>query len=183
MDGSRRPGGFTLIELLLTVTMIGIVSAIAVPSLSRARAVSGEASTIGSLRALNSGALSYASACGGGSFAPSVTWLAKPAGTGKVTGKAAFVGPEFTADTIDRLNYRIRFTAGTVDAKSPVGCNGVAAGQGLKNYFIGADPLVTSPGTGTRHFGTSSDNTIFASDARISAFYGGTPPAPAKPIQ
>ena len=183
-DGLQRQDGFTLIELLLVVTMIGIVAAIAVPLLTRARAASTEASTIGSLRTLNSSQVSYSTACGGGYFAPSVTWLAKSAGTGKAAkGKATFVGPEFTADTTTRLNYTIRFTAGTVEPKSPAGCNGVGAGKSVRNYFIGADPVATSASTGTRHFGTSSDNTIFESTKRISAFYTGVPPNPAKPIQ
>jgi hypothetical protein len=163
--------------------MIGIIAAISLPALSRARAASTEASTIGSLRALNSSQVSYSTACGGGYFAPSVTWLAKPGGTGKGKGSATFIGPEFSANTTTRLNYTIRFTAGTVEAKSPIGCNGLGAGQAVRNYFIGADPLVTGASTGTRHFGTSSDSTIFQSTKRISAFYTGVPPAPANGIQ
>ena len=73
--------------------------------------------------------------------------------------------------------------AGTVVAKSPVSCNGVAAGQGLQTYFIGADPLANGATTGSRHFGVNQAGAIYQSTARISAFYTGAPPAPATMVQ
>jgi type IV pilus assembly protein PilA len=169
--------GFTLVEILLIVAIIGILTTMAVPALSRARVAAVEASTIATLRSLVTAQATFAANCGSGFFAPTILSLSSG------TGASAFIGPEFRTDVVDRFGYRFRFTAGTVAAKAPTTCNGVAAGQTVGSYFIAADPLQAGPGMGVRHFGTGPGTTIYQSTAIISAYYTGTPSLPAIPVQ
>ena len=78
----RNTKGFTLIELLIVVAIIGIIAAIAVPGLLRARMSGNEASAIGSMRAINTAQQNYSQQCNG--YAPVLTELGT-AGAGATT--------------------------------------------------------------------------------------------------
>src|SRR5687767_2167706 len=146
----RNVAGFTLIELLIVVAIIGIIAAVAIPSLMRARVSANESATLGDMRTVVSAQAAYHSANGG--FYGPLTCLVAP-GSANCIPDYPLDGPSFLdsqlASQTSKSGYNRAFQSGQATGLR----------QDMPCYAYHSTP--TMPGqTGVRGFGADCGGMI-----------------------
>ena len=153
MRPAPNASGFTIVEILIVISIIGIVTSLAVIGTRHARVRAMETAAVGALRSINQAQSAYMHACGNQAYAPTLVSL----GTRPPGSESAFLSPDLAqSDPLEKSGYVIAI-GGTVKTDAVPTCNGVVP---LAGYYLTADPL--NPGsTGLRSFGTNSDRIVY----------------------
>jgi type IV pilus assembly protein PilA len=167
-DMNRKQKGFSLIELLIVVAIILIIAAIAIPNLLRARMAANEASAVGSIRTMNTAAVTYASTWGV-QFPTSQAVMGGPTGVIATCALSELIDPTLAAATsaaTSKSGYFFTYTGATATVA-------VGACTGFQTYTLVGVPANIGQ-TGQRGFFSDQTGVIrFTTD--------GTAPTVASP--
>src|SRR5258707_12905244 len=120
----KKQKGFSLIELLIVVAIILIIAAIAIPNLLRSRMAANEASAVGSIRSINTAAVTYSTTYPAAGYPITLAQLQPAAGASSTS-----------ADLIDSV-----LAAGTKSGYQ-FSMAQVGSGKPVTGYSVNGDPV------------------------------------------
>jgi prepilin-type N-terminal cleavage/methylation domain-containing protein len=157
----KNQKGFTLIELLIVVAIIGIIAAIAIPSLLRARVSANESATIGDVRTVISAQGAYQSA-NGGWYSPDLLCLGVPFTAGACIPNYPTNAPTFIdsalASGLAKSGYNRIFSPGQPAPAQAINPN-LTGPNSLASWVYLASPVANGQ-TGVRGFGGDASGVL-----------------------
>ena len=143
----KKQKGFSLIELLIVVAIILIIAAIAIPNLLRSRMAANEASAVGSLRTLNTAAVTYSSTYPSSGYPAALTNLT-PASPATST-SADLVDSVLSAGTKSGYTFKFTGDGNTPSTGYSIVATPVKVGtSGQRGFFTDQSGVIRNDPTG-----------------------------------
>jgi type II secretory pathway pseudopilin PulG len=148
---ARASAGYTLLELIFICAIIGLIAAIAVPTIFRSRMAANETAAVATIRNVTTAQLTYALTCGYGLYASSFPDLGDPNGDG-------YLPYDLTSNPMPiKTGYVYDLQPGLVGPSGLADCHGNATSL---DYYITAAPQAIGD-TGNRAFASNQGNVIW----------------------